>query len=176
MEKKLSGILLSRDCYLWTNIGLKSIEEIQQDDVILGLDRKANIISYKVKKNPSPFGPQKLVNLITTYGNIALPGESELYTPYGPKKAEKIEIDDHIEMIPFSICEAIRNSIVKDGVDVNEILNNEIAYLLARARIRDKTGRTHFKIRNKNEMEKIGKLLLSAQKLLNGKIILKSND
>ena len=52
MERPNIGILLSKDCLLWTEHGLLTSEELNPGDNLICLDSKSNLSKFSLSKKP----------------------------------------------------------------------------------------------------------------------------
>lgn len=174
MDKKLSGILLSSDCFLWTNVGLATVSEIEAGDTLLGVDINGKISTFTIKEKPILFGPKKLINFITEYSATILPGDCEVYSPEkGIVKVDRLDTGDHIEVIGYKAAKDIQNMVqsrvpVKTDFQITE----QLAYLFGRSIMKKKMqNKVYFRSNEPEEIKWIAELLKnSAVRLFGGKI------
>jgi len=144
VEKDLVGILLSPYCLIWTIRGLLTVEELEQEDVLICLDEKGELNTKKLDEKPSFNGPRNLVSLITESNSTILAEDAEIYTSRGKMKVKNVEVGNKIEMLSAQQCIDIITMITVNQNQIRENkLTEEIAFLL---------GKSKFKIRNKNEV------------------------
>lgn len=173
MEKKLSGILLSADCFLLTRMGLATISEISPGDSLVGIDLSGKISTYTIREKPILFGPKILVNLITDHTATIIPGDCEVYTAEkGISRVDKLHTGDHVEILGRKAATSVISLMDNTPVPNAEFeITEDLSYLFGRGIIRKTRNKVYFKACSHEEVEKIVSLLrASATRQFGGKI------
>ena len=134
MERPNIGILLSKDCLLWTEHGLLTPEELNPGDNLICLDSKSNLSKFPLSEKPVNCGDTRLVSISTKCNDTVIGGDTSVFTPDGMIKAKDIEKGTMLEMLSEPKCHEIKKICVPkenqtkiDGFTVDEQLSLYLA-------------------------------------------------
>tara|TARA_Y100000590_G_C15693749_1_gene1004383 strand:+ start:1084 stop:2007 length:924 start_codon:yes stop_codon:yes gene_type:complete len=124
MDLPRTGVLLSKNCFVWSNSGLLKVDEIRIGDQILCVDHIGEISAFLIEETPKLHGPGKVVEIITNNGRTYLPLEGEIFVRGGKKKISDIEKNDEIMVLgkkEINSIKSILDSSIDDRLGLDEI-------------------------------------------------------
>ena len=134
MERPNIGILLSKDCLLWTEHGLLTPEELNPGDNLICLDSKSNLSKFPLSEKPVNCGDTRLVSISTKCNDTVIGGDTSVFTSDGMIKAKDVGKGTMLEMLSEPKCHEIKKICVPkenqtkiDGFTVDEQLSLYLA-------------------------------------------------
>ena len=137
MERPNIGILLSPDCFLWTEHGLLTPKEMNPGDNLLGLDSKSNLVKFPLSEKPVDCGDTQVVSINTKCNETILGADTSVFTNSGIIKAKDVEKGIVLEMLTETKCNEIKKICIpkENQTKIFGItINPDIALCLAIAR------------------------------------------